>query len=149
MFSTRLDNFLPFSSNLKLLSANSFSLEESNICRLVMLIILLKTMFLVYRSQFIGQSTDLRSVAFSCPHEIWATIGLILFKLPRLTQNIANAYYILVTVQWSFTELLPFDEFFSKICSPLLYLALFKPVQFTPGWYSVPRSNQNIFGKKL
>ena len=36
VFSTRLDNFLPFSSNLKLSSANSFSLEESKICRLVM-----------------------------------------------------------------------------------------------------------------
>ena len=36
VFSTRLDNFLPFSSNLKLTSANSFSLEESKICRLVM-----------------------------------------------------------------------------------------------------------------
>ena len=36
MFSTCLDNFLPFSSNLKLSSANSFSLEESKICRLVM-----------------------------------------------------------------------------------------------------------------
>ena len=34
VFSTCLDNFLPFSSNLKLSSANSFSLEESNICRL-------------------------------------------------------------------------------------------------------------------
>ena len=31
-----LDNFLPFSSNLKLSSANSFSLEESKICHLVM-----------------------------------------------------------------------------------------------------------------
>ena len=36
VFSTCLDNFLPFSSNLKLSSANSFSLEESKICRLVM-----------------------------------------------------------------------------------------------------------------
>ena len=36
VFSTCLDNFLPFSSNLKLLSANSFSLEESKICHLVM-----------------------------------------------------------------------------------------------------------------
>ena len=36
MFSTHLDNFLPFSSNLKLSSANSFSLEESKICLLVM-----------------------------------------------------------------------------------------------------------------
>ena len=36
VFSTRLDNFLPFSSNLKLLSANSFILEEPKICRLVM-----------------------------------------------------------------------------------------------------------------
>ena len=36
MFSTRLDNFLPFPSNLKLSSANSLSLEESKICRLVM-----------------------------------------------------------------------------------------------------------------
>ena len=36
VFSTHLDNFLLFSSNLKLLSANSFSLEESKICRLVM-----------------------------------------------------------------------------------------------------------------
>ena len=35
MFSTRLDNFLPFLSNLKLSSANSFSLEESKMCRLV------------------------------------------------------------------------------------------------------------------
>ena len=34
LFSTRLDNFLPFLSNLKLSSANSFSLEESKICRL-------------------------------------------------------------------------------------------------------------------
>ena len=34
--STRSDNFLPFSSNLKLSSANSFNLEESKICRLVM-----------------------------------------------------------------------------------------------------------------
>ena len=32
VFSTPLKNFLPFSSNLKLLSANSFSLEESKIC---------------------------------------------------------------------------------------------------------------------
>ena len=36
VFSTRFDNLLPFSSNLKLSSANSFSLEESKICRLVM-----------------------------------------------------------------------------------------------------------------
>ena len=36
MFSTRLDNLLPFSSNLKLSSANPFTLEESKICRLVM-----------------------------------------------------------------------------------------------------------------
>ena len=35
VFSTCLDNFLLFSSNLKLSSANSFSLEESKICRLV------------------------------------------------------------------------------------------------------------------
>ena len=36
VFSTHLDSFLPFLSNLKLLSTNSFSLEESKICRLVM-----------------------------------------------------------------------------------------------------------------
>ena len=36
MFSIRLDNFLPFSLNLKLSPANYFSLEESKICRLVM-----------------------------------------------------------------------------------------------------------------
>ena len=36
VFSTCLGNFLSFSSNLKLSSANSFSLEESKICRLVM-----------------------------------------------------------------------------------------------------------------
>ena len=36
VFSTHLDNFLPFSSDLKLSYANSFSLEESKICRLVM-----------------------------------------------------------------------------------------------------------------
>ena len=34
VFLTRLENFPPFSSNLKLSSANSFSLEESQICRL-------------------------------------------------------------------------------------------------------------------
>ena len=34
VFSTHLENFLPFSSNLKLLSANSFSLEEFKICHL-------------------------------------------------------------------------------------------------------------------
>ena len=34
VFSTHLRNFLPFSSNLKLSSANPFSLEESKICRL-------------------------------------------------------------------------------------------------------------------
>ena len=33
VFSTRLENFLPFSSSLKVSSANSFSLEESKICR--------------------------------------------------------------------------------------------------------------------
>ena len=32
VFSTLLENFLPFSSNLKLFSASSFSLEESKIC---------------------------------------------------------------------------------------------------------------------
>ena len=37
VFSTHLDNFLPFSSNFKLSSANSFSLEESKICHLVMI----------------------------------------------------------------------------------------------------------------
>ena len=31
-FSTHLENFLPFSSNLKLSSANTFSLEASKIC---------------------------------------------------------------------------------------------------------------------
>ena len=36
VFSIHLDNFLPFSSNLKLLSADSFSLEESKICRVAM-----------------------------------------------------------------------------------------------------------------
>ena len=35
-FFTHLDNFRPFSSNLKLSSAHSFSLEESKICCLVM-----------------------------------------------------------------------------------------------------------------
>ena len=35
VFSTCLDNFLSFSWNLKLSSANSFSLEASKICRLV------------------------------------------------------------------------------------------------------------------
>ena len=34
MFSTLLENLPPFPSNLKLPSANSFSLEESKICRL-------------------------------------------------------------------------------------------------------------------
>ena len=34
VFSTGFVNFLPFSSNSKLLSANSFSLEESKVCRL-------------------------------------------------------------------------------------------------------------------
>ena len=34
MFSTPLENFLPFSSNLKFLSANSFRLEVSKMCRL-------------------------------------------------------------------------------------------------------------------
>ena len=33
-FPTLLDNSMPFSSNLKLSSANSFTLEESKICRL-------------------------------------------------------------------------------------------------------------------
>ena len=36
VFTTCLDNFLPLSSNLKLSSASSFSLEESKICHLVM-----------------------------------------------------------------------------------------------------------------
>ena len=31
---TLLENFLPFSSNVKLSSANAFSLEKSKICRL-------------------------------------------------------------------------------------------------------------------
>ena len=34
VFSTRLENFLPFPSSLKLLSANTLSLEEFKICRL-------------------------------------------------------------------------------------------------------------------
>ena len=34
VFSTGFENFLQFSSNLKLSSANSFILEESKICRL-------------------------------------------------------------------------------------------------------------------
>ena len=34
MFSTHLDNFLPFSSSLKLSSANYLSLEETVICHL-------------------------------------------------------------------------------------------------------------------
>ena len=34
VFSTRLEDFVPFSSNLKWLSANSFSLKEFKICRL-------------------------------------------------------------------------------------------------------------------
>ena len=34
LFSTCLDKFLPFSSNLKMSSANYFSLEEHEICRL-------------------------------------------------------------------------------------------------------------------
>ena len=34
VFSTSFENLMPFSSNSKLLSANSFSFEESKICRL-------------------------------------------------------------------------------------------------------------------
>ena len=34
LFSTRLENFMPFSSSLKLSSANSLSLDESKICGL-------------------------------------------------------------------------------------------------------------------
>ena len=34
LVSPLLENFLPFSSKLKLLSANPFSLEESKVCRL-------------------------------------------------------------------------------------------------------------------
>ena len=34
VFSTHLDTFLPFSSNLKLSSANSLNFEQSKICRL-------------------------------------------------------------------------------------------------------------------
>ena len=34
MFSTRFKNFMPFSSNLKLSSANSYNLEKHNSCRL-------------------------------------------------------------------------------------------------------------------
>ena len=34
VFSTVMENSLPFSSNLKFSSANSFSLDESNICHL-------------------------------------------------------------------------------------------------------------------
>ena len=34
VFSTRSENCLPFSSSVKLLSANTLSLEESKICRL-------------------------------------------------------------------------------------------------------------------
>ena len=34
VFSDHFENFLPFSSNLKLSSANSFSLENCKICRL-------------------------------------------------------------------------------------------------------------------
>ena len=34
VFFTLLENFLPYSSNLRLLSANSVSLKESKICRL-------------------------------------------------------------------------------------------------------------------
>ena len=34
VFLTRLENFLPFSSNLRMLSANFFRNEESKICRL-------------------------------------------------------------------------------------------------------------------
>ena len=34
VFSTLLENFLPYSSNLKLVSANSFRLEDSKICHL-------------------------------------------------------------------------------------------------------------------
>ena len=36
VFPACLDNFLPFSSNFKLSSANAFSLEQSKICCLVM-----------------------------------------------------------------------------------------------------------------
>ena len=32
VFSTHMENFLPFSSNLKLLSANSFDTDASKIC---------------------------------------------------------------------------------------------------------------------
>ena len=34
VFSTCLESFLPFSTNLNFSSANSFSLDETNICRL-------------------------------------------------------------------------------------------------------------------
>ena len=34
VFSTSMENFLPFQLNLKLMSTSSFSLEESKICRL-------------------------------------------------------------------------------------------------------------------
>ena len=36
VFSTGLNNFLPFSSNFTLSSSKSFNLEQSKICRLIM-----------------------------------------------------------------------------------------------------------------
>ena len=34
VYSVHLENFMPFTSNLELLSGNSFNLEESKICHL-------------------------------------------------------------------------------------------------------------------
>ena len=54
-FSTLLDNFLPFSSNLKLSSANSLSLEQSKICRLGKgSLTILKTISCLFLTDFVN-----------------------------------------------------------------------------------------------
>ena len=97
-FFTHLDNFRPFSSNLKLSSAHSFSLEESKICRLVMDYINCNGIILVHDDKILDKS---KLKAFADNNIISAK--MMIFVSDRV-ENIVGKGKMLVTSIFSFSH---------------------------------------------
>ena len=69
VFSTILENFVPFSSTLKLLSASSFSLEESKICPLG------KCYVVMFGSEVKGGTCDRKALCSSLTGTTGSLVG--------------------------------------------------------------------------
>ena len=127
VFSTCLDYFLPFSSNLKLSSANSFSLEESKICHLVL--VLTKSEPYNLHIQTITTRVNLCSPSML----IWAKTFLLFVNFQHVQKHSTSQYGQLfekIEFLWIYNNVITYTIWYDLI-RDILTLS-----QTSPGFYT-------------